>query len=166
MTAAVDRPSDPYEVGRLIALRLLEAKPRTQRELRDSLMERGIPEPVADDLVARYVEVGLLDDQAYARTWIESRMRTRGLGKVALRQELRRRKVDDDVIEAALAEVDADDTLEAAVEQARRRVSRYPLPLSARDEQRLMAFLMRRGHSGSMARAAIAAAVEQVEGPD
>ena len=56
--------SDPREVGRLIALRQLETRPRTERELHDTLCARGIPSDIADELIVRFVEVGLLDDRA------------------------------------------------------------------------------------------------------
>ncbi len=159
-----DQPSDPREVGRLIALRLLEAKPRTQAEVYGVLCKRGIPEDVAADLVVRFVDVGLLDDRAYAKLWVESRMRSRGLGATALRQELRRHEVPDTLIEQALADIDPQDSLSAAVASVRGRVARCALPLSVRDERRLLAFLLRRGHSGDTARQAVRAAVEEVAG--
>lgn len=155
--------SDPREVGRIIALRLLEAKPRTEAELRDRLCQRGIPADVADELVARYVEVGLLDDRAYASMWVESRMRSRGMGASALRQELRRHKVPADLIEEALADIDREDSVQAAAECVRPKVARCPLPLSHKDEQRLITFLLRRGHSLDTARSALRQAVDEVE---
>ena len=155
--------SDPREVGRIIALRLLEAKPRTEEELREKLGERGIPDEVAAELVARYVEVGLLNDRAYARMWVESRMRSRGLGATALRQELRKHKVPDALIDEALAELDPEDGLMAAVECVRSRVARCELPLSQKDERRLVNFLMRRGHRLDTARRALQEAVDDVE---
>ena len=162
MTETDEVVSDPREVGRIIALRLLEAKPRTCGEIGDRLRERGIPADIADEIVDRYVEVGLLDDATFARLWVESRMRTRGLGKTALRQELFRRKVPGDVIDEVLAGIDAEDSLEAAVQQVRGRVARCELPLSARDQQRLLAFLMRRGHGMDCAQQAIATAVDEI----
>ena len=157
-----EQSSDPMEVGRLIALRQLEARPRTQREMHEILCARGIPSDVADEIVDRFVEVGLLDDRAYARLWVESRMRTRGLGTAALRRELRSHKVPDLVIDEVLSGVDVQDTLEAAVAQVRGRVARCLLPLDLKDERRLVAFLLRRGHSLDDARTAIARAVEEV----
>ncbi|MEI2787187.1 MAG: regulatory protein RecX [Candidatus Nanopelagicales bacterium] len=154
--------SDPREVGRLIALRFLEAKPRTEAELYGALCQRGIPEDVASELVVRFVTVGLVDDRAYARLWVESRMRSRGLGATALRQELRRHHVPDALIEEALADVEPEDSLAAAVVSVRGRVARCPLPLSYKDERRLLAFLMRRGHSGDTARQAVRMAVDEV----
>jgi regulatory protein len=155
-------PSDPREVGRIIGLRLLEAKPRTVGELRDRLCDRGIPQDVADEIVGRYLEVGLLDDRAYARLWVESRVRARGLGVAALRRELRGRKVPDDIITEVLGGLDGEDARAAAVQRVRGRVSRCRLPLSGKDERRLIAFLMRRGHSTEDARIILATAVNQV----
>ncbi len=154
--------SDPREVGRLIALRQLETKPRTVRELHETLCGRGIPSEVADEVVARFVEVGLLDDHAYARLWVESRIRTRGLGVASLRRELRSHKVPDEIIDEVLADVDAEDAMQAAVVQVRGRVARCSLPLGPKDERRLVSFLMRRGHGLDAARTAIAAAVDEV----
>jgi len=149
-------------VGRTTALRLLEAKPRTQRELREALCGRGIPEDVADEIVVRFCEVGLLDDRLFAQLWVQSRMRSRGLGVGALRRELRRHKVPEDIVDEVLDDVDAHDSVTAAVEQVRGRVARCRLPLDVKDERRLVAFLMRRGHSLDAARDALARAVEEV----
>ncbi|MCU0278647.1 MAG: recombination regulator RecX [Candidatus Nanopelagicales bacterium] len=157
-----DPDSDPYEVARLIALQQLDVKPRTVAEIHHTLLSRGIPVEVADHLVERFREVGLLDDRVYAQLWVESRMRSRGLGAMALRQELRRHKVPDDVIEETLAGIDGEDALQAAVEQVRPRVARCELPLSNRDRQRLLGFLMRRGHSPSVASRALEVVQEEI----
>jgi regulatory protein len=157
------RESDPREVGRLIALRQLEIKPRTERELHATLVGRGIPLAVADEIIGRFVEVGLLDDRAYAQLWVESRIRSRGLGPMALRRELRSHKVPDEVIEEVLATIGYDDALQSAVEHVRGRVARCSLPLDMKDERRLVGFLMRRGHDAECARTAVKMAVVEVE---
>ncbi|HQR79475.1 MAG TPA: regulatory protein RecX [Actinomycetota bacterium] len=158
--------SDPYEVARLIGLQQVEARPRTEQELRDILCRRGIPGEVADAVVRRFVEVGLLDDRAYARLWVESRIRSRGLGVAALRRELRTHKVPSPVIDEVLAGIDADDSLRSAVDHVRGRVARCSLPLDVRDERRMVAFLMRRGHDPQSARQAVLLAVAEVTAAD
>ncbi|MEZ5185927.1 MAG: regulatory protein RecX [Candidatus Nanopelagicales bacterium] len=162
MSLADEQQSDPREVGRLIALRQLEVKPRTERELHATLCSRGIPDDVADAIVARFVEVGLLDDLAYARLWVESRVRSRGLGVAALRRELRTHKVPEPIIDEVLSDIDAQDCLTAAVDHVRGRVARCALPLSVKDERRLIAFLMRRGHDYDTAHRALGVAVDEV----
>jgi regulatory protein len=157
------RESDPREVGRLIALRQLEVKPRTERELHATLVGRGIPVDVADEIIDRFVDVGLLDDRAYAQLWVESRIRSRGLGPMALRRELRSHKVPDEVIEQVLSAIGTEDELQAAVDHVRGRVARCNLPLDSKDERRLVGFLMRRGHDADCARTAVRLAVAEVE---
>ena len=91
-------------------------------------------------------------------------MRSRGLGPLSLRHELRRHRVADEVIEEVLAEVDASDARSAAVAILRPRVARCELPLSVRDERRLLNFLVRRGHPVSQAHDLLSATVAEIEG--
>ena len=65
-------------------------------------------------LLDRFEEVGLVDDAAFARAWVEQRQPGRGLARRALAQELRRKGVDDEVAREALDELDPDDEEEAA----------------------------------------------------
>ena len=50
---------------------------------------RNVPDEVASQLLDRFEEVGLIDDEAFARSWVDSRQRTRGLARRALAQERR-----------------------------------------------------------------------------
>ena len=84
------------------------------QELADKLAKRGVPHDLAADLLDRFTEVGLIDDGAYARQWVESRHRSRGLAPRALAQELRRKGVGDDEAKAALEQIDDDDQRTAA----------------------------------------------------
>ena len=84
-------PVDPRRSGREICLRQLSVRPRTRTELADAMRKRGIPEEVAAEVLDRYGEVGIIDDEAFARAWVTSRHHGRGLAKKALAGELRRR---------------------------------------------------------------------------
>ena len=64
---------------------------------------------MAGRLLDRFEEVGLVDDEAFARSWVDSRQRTRGLARRALAQELRRKGVADETAREVLAEVDPGD---------------------------------------------------------
>ncbi len=70
--------------------RLLAVRPRSRRELERRLRRRGYPEEAIREILARLEEVGLLDDGAFARQWVESRM-LRGMGPDAVERELIRR---------------------------------------------------------------------------
>lgn len=150
-----EAPSDPENVARILVLRRLDAAPRTRVELERYLSQRGIPEDVACAVLDRFTEVGLIDDRAYAQGWVSSRHGTRGLGKRAVAQELRRKGVADDVIAEALEPIDPEQERARAYELAR---SRYPhvmgLPY-ATQVRRLMGALTRRGYDAGLASAVV-----------
>ena len=85
------------------AARFLEARPRSVAETRRRLLRACYPEALVDQVVTRLVEVGYLDDEAFARAWVESRDRAHPRGAAALRRELATRGVASDAIAAALA---------------------------------------------------------------
>jgi regulatory protein len=106
--------ADAENVARTIALRSLTAQPRTRHELDGTLRKKNVPDDVAAAVLDRLEEVGLLDDEAFAQSWVESRQQRRHLSRSALRRELQTKGVDRDQVEAALARVDTDDELAAA----------------------------------------------------
>lgn len=144
-------PSDPEAVARTVGLRLLENSPKTRSELAKAMAKRQVPEPVAEEVLDRFADAGLIDDEAYAKAWVESRHRGRGLARRALASELRRKGIDNDVASEALLAVSSDDEAVAAEALVRRRL-RSMSGLS-RDVQtrRLVGMLGRKGFGGSLA---------------
>jgi regulatory protein len=156
---------DPGTRAREICLRLLTLAPRTRAQLADALRTRGIPHTVAEDVLGRFVDVGLIDDTAFARAWVESRHYSRGLAGRALTAELKRRGVDDEEIREAVAELGPD----AEVTTARRLVeqklaSTAGLPSEVR-MRRLAGMLARKGYPPGLAFRVIREAME-AEGVD
>ncbi|MCK7626127.1 recombination regulator RecX [Streptomyces sp. RS10V-4] len=99
-------PRTPEEQARAICLRLLTGSPRTRKQLADALRERGIPEEAAKEVLARFEDVGLIDDAAFAGAWVESRHHGRGLARRALARELRTKGVDSALIDEAVGRLD------------------------------------------------------------
>jgi len=168
VTAELEPDADPEQVARTVLLRKLTAAPRTRAQLRDDLVGRGIPEDVADRVLDRFTDVGLIDDGAYARLWVESRHRSRGSARSVLRQELRHKGVDAALVEDALADLDADSERARAAELVRvkaRSLSRLEPQARVR---RLVGMLQRRGYSSSVAysvvREVLPGVTEQWEG--
>ncbi len=138
--------ADPEQVARTILLRRLSAAPRTRSELRTDLLRRGLAEDVADRVLDRFTEVGLIDDTAYAQLWVDSRQRTRGSARGVLRQELRAKGVSDDDAALALDGIDEDAERSRAVELVQvkaRSMTRLEPDVRKR---RLVSMLMRRGY--------------------
>jgi regulatory protein len=114
--------ADPEAVARKILLDQLTGQARSRSELAGKLAKKRVPDDLAERLLDRFEEVGLVDDQAFARAWVQSRQPGKGLARRALAQELRRKGVDDEVARVALDEVDPDDEVEAARRLVRRRL--------------------------------------------
>jgi regulatory protein len=86
------------------AARYLEARPRAEAEIRRSLLHLGYRSDLVEEAVARLVELHYLDDEAFARAWVDSRDRASPRGEHALRAELGRKGVDRSVIDEILGE--------------------------------------------------------------
>jgi regulatory protein len=149
--AAAELEADPEAVARTILLDTLTGQARSRQELADKLAKRGVPDDLATTLLDRFTEVGLVDDAAYARQWVESRHRSRGLAPRALAQELRRKGVGDDDTKAALEQIDEADERIAA----RALVDRKIRSMRGLDHQvatrRLAGLLARKGYSSGLA---------------
>jgi regulatory protein len=124
------------------ALRWLARRARSEHEVRRRLLERGCQEASAARVIERLKQVGLLDDQAFARAWIEDRMAFRPRSAFALRRELEAKGLPAQVIQEALKRLDEDAALEAAAARAARRYRHLSQDLF---RQRMTAYLQRRG---------------------
>ncbi|MGO9179196.1 MAG: regulatory protein RecX [Candidatus Limnocylindrales bacterium] len=86
------------------AARFLEVRPRSVAETRRRLVDAGYPALLVDEVLLRLVDLGYLDDEAFARAWVESRDRAHPRGEAALRRELSQKGIDTGVIGAVLTE--------------------------------------------------------------
>ncbi|MFJ8824303.1 recombination regulator RecX [Streptomyces sp. NPDC102467] len=152
---------DPAERARNICLRLLTGTPRTRKQLADALRKREIPDEVAEEVLSRFEEVGLINDSAFADAWVESRHHGRGLARRALARELRTKGVDSTVIDEAVGQLDADREEETARELVARKL-RSTRGLD-RDKRlrRLAGMLARKGYSEGMALRLVRQALEE-----
>ncbi|MBO0844727.1 MAG: regulatory protein RecX [Nocardioides sp.] len=143
--------ADPESVARTILLDALTGQARSRRELRATLRKKGVPDEIAERLLDRFAEVGLVDDEAFARSWVESRQRSRGLARRALAQELRRKGVDDETARSALDEIDPEREEQAARELVRKKLRSLGGVDHATATRRLAGLLARKGYPAGMA---------------
>ena len=147
--------ADPEAVARKILLDALTGQARSRRELRDKLARRDVPPELAERLLDRFTEVGLIDDDAFARAWVESRQRSRGLARRALAQELRRKGVDDETTRSALDDLDPADEEDAARALVRKKLRSLRGVDTSTATRRLAGLLARKGYPAGMAFAVV-----------
>ncbi|CAN5517804.1 hypothetical protein BH11ACT8_BH11ACT8_24730 [soil metagenome] len=142
--------ADPESVARKILLDALTGQARSRKELADKLAKKLVPEEIATRLLDRFTEVGLIDDEAFARLWVSHRQPGKGLARRALAQELRRKGVADEVAREVLDEVEPEQEEAAArvlVRNKLRTLTRVDDTVATR---RLVAMLARKGYGPGM----------------
>jgi regulatory protein len=153
--------ADPEEAARQICLRLLTAGPRTRAQLAAALGRRRVPDEIAESVLGRFAEAGLIDDAAFARAWVETRHHGRGLARRALSAELRQRGVAAEEVRAAVGTLGPQDEIATARRLVARRLPATrgrPLPARVRH---LVGVLARKGYPAGLAYQVVREALEQ-----
>lgn len=160
-TPGLGAEDDPelHEAARNIVLRQLTASAKSRQQLEDKLADKDIPESVARRVLDRFEEVELVDDEAFARSYVRQRAETRKLARTALRLELQRKGVDRDLVEEALTQRTDDDERADALELVRRKLppsSSLGQQLADREAKqklirRLVSALARKGYAPGLA---------------
>jgi regulatory protein len=148
---ALGPEADPESVARTICLRLLDAKARTRAELSAAMHKKGVPTEIAERLLDRYTEVGLIDDKSLADGYALAQHTQRGLARRAVAQRLRHRGLDDEIIADALTTIDADSEREMARSLAERKLRSLSGLAPDVQTRRLIGLLARRGYSPGLA---------------
>ena len=143
-----------------VLLHQLSRSMKTRFQLQEILKKREIPDEIAQLALDRFTEAQLIDDAVFAAAYVRTRLEN-GRSVSAIRGELRRKGVAQELIEAELDGVDSDREQEIANQLAANRYSRM-LNLEAEvRKRRLLGFLQRRGFSQSIAYRAISNAASQ-----
>lgn len=137
------------------AAAFLSYRPRSEREVRDRLRKKEFPEPSIERVIERLKHLRLVNDDDFARYWLEQRQAHRPSGSRLLRLELRRKGVEHDTAEQTVADSERDeDPVEAACRAAARKAQSLHSLDDREFERRLGQFLVRRGFDYETARSA------------
>ncbi len=136
---------DADETAYQKALHFLSYRPRSSAEVRQNLKKRGVTETLVEQTVNRLQRAGLVNDQEFARAWVENRNTFQPRSRSALRMELRRKGLSDEIVQPVLDEQVDEEALAFA---AARKYSRRLAGLEWLEfRQKLSGFLARRGFS-------------------
>lgn len=137
--------------ARQIVYDRLAVQARSRADLEQALAKKQVPAEVAAVVLDKFEAAGLVDDQEFARSWVQSRQRSKGLSSRVLAMELRRHGVDDEIVGEALADLDP----EVEVEAAHRLVQAKLRSMARLDDttkiRRLTSLLARKGYSPQVA---------------
>ncbi len=146
-----------------LSAKFLGLRPRSEAEVRRKLTEKEMPQDLIERALEKLREMGYVDDLSFAKFWIQERSNFKPTGPRALRYELQQKGVARNIIDEVLAEGDADDDAYRAALSQSRKLRR----LTKREFQdKMLAFLQRRGFSFSTAKSAVQRLIEEIETPE
>jgi regulatory protein len=136
-------------------LRYAALRPRSEWELTDYMRRKQVEEVTAQKILGKLRTLGFIDDAAFARSWVENRRLLKPVSKRRLVQELRQKRVSDEVVREVL-EADVADEADVLAELVtrKRRQTKY------QDPEKLMQYLARQGFNYDDIKTALAKAVD------
>jgi regulatory protein len=143
------------ERARNIVLKLLERGPKSSSELASALDRHEIPVEIANHVIARFSEVELIDDAAFAQQVVDASRRTKGLARSAVKRKLADKGLDSQIIDQVASEISDEDELSVATEVAVKRLGQLAKLAPEVRNRRLIGFLQRRGFGSGVVFAAI-----------
>jgi regulatory protein len=141
------RAADNYERAKQSAFNFVSYRPRSKSELRKNLSRKKYEENSIERVVARLVELEMLDDKAFARYWVEQRETFRPRSRRALSYELYQKGVKREIVDEVVGEIDED---AAAYRAGRQKAHRWAKLPKDKFRQDMIRFLQRRGFNYSI----------------
>ena len=141
-----DEHTIAFEAARDIALRRLERSLACRSQVQQALERKQVDPDIAQQVLDRLEEVGLLDDLAYAQTLARTRFREKFAARRAIASELKTKGISAANIAAALEQIDDADEAQAALALARKKAATLTNVEPAVATRRLAGALQRKGY--------------------
>lgn len=139
------------DAAKQVLLRRLSHAPRTRKELAKDLKDKDISDEVANVALDRFEEVGLINDQDLASNYVSSQHERKGLGKNALRQQLRAKGISDDMALEAISQISDDQEFQAAFALACKKIRSLQRDDAKTQLRKIVGVLARKGYSSNLA---------------
>lgn len=154
----IDQHLSPEEIEKLIKenefskfynliLRFLSVRPRSEKELKDWFTRKEVGEEVRKMVWKKLQNLGYINDEEFAKWWIEQRQTFRPTGFRRLALELRQKGISNDIVESIKYKVARKDELVLAKTAVEKKLRLWENLPPEKFRQKLTSFLARRGFS-------------------
>jgi len=134
--------------------RFATVRPRSEKEFKDWLYRKKVPEVIHKDLFTKLTYFEFLDDEKFTRFWIESRNDFRPKPKRVIEQELRMKGVGKEIIKKILDEKPVDER-KLAKDLIEKRATHWEGIERKKRGQKILAYLVGKGFSFEIAKSAL-----------
>ena len=144
-------PVEAAGFAKEILVRKLSERAHSRADLAQALAKKHVPEEIGEAMLDKFETAGLINDEEFARSWVQSRSRSKGLAHTVLAMELRRKGVDDEIAREVLSDLDPEVERQAAHQLVQKKLR----AMGNLDQQvqirRLVGLLARKGYSPQVA---------------
>lgn len=143
-------PARQEQRARNVLLYQLARSAKSAHQLRQILEKREIDAEIAEMVIQRFIEVGLIDDKLFAETIVNSRRKFKGSSKSVIKRELVTKGVGAELIEDVVSEITNEDELATATDLAIKRIPRLAALDKDVRQRRLFGYLSRKGYGSNV----------------
>lgn len=135
-----------------LTLSLIVRRPRSRWEIQDYLKRKSVDPVAAEKIMSLLEEKGFIDDENFARRWVDNRRLLKSVSRLKLKSELKAKRISDEIITKTLSEDETDEfeVLKQEIDKKRRQ-TKY------KDDLKLMQYLARQGYRYDDIKRALAA---------
>lgn len=119
--------------------------------MQQHLKRKQVDDDLAESMVQKFVDAGLIDDAAFAEEWVHARQRHQGLGRKALGYELRHKGIDQQIVDEVLSSLGGDEEEARARELVQRKLRSMNVSDDTAKRRRLVGMLARKGYAEGLA---------------
>lgn len=127
------------------AINFLSYRAHSEKEIREYLKKKNTPPEIMEKIISTLIEYKFINDEEFAKMWVESRNRASPRSARVLKMELQQKGITKEVIETVTSTDESISDLEAAKILVRKRLSRFKNTEKEEIYQKLGGFLARRG---------------------
>jgi len=137
---------DLKKLARDRSFRIIGYRARSENELRDKLFATGLDEETIDWTIEDLKQKKILSDEQFVLAFVHDKMLTHPIGPLAIKQELKRKGIADNLIELAIEEAFREKSqLEVAADLIKKRQPSLKNENKMKTRKKLADFLYRRG---------------------
>ncbi|MED3662817.1 recombination regulator RecX [Ureibacillus sp. FSL K6-8385] len=133
------------------ALNYLSYQMRSEYEIKKKLLDAGFGESVALEAIQKLKRLGFLNDETYSKALLETKKRTAKKGPMAIKQDLLKKGIDQNILEKTLETYTFEEQLRLARQLAEKTVKMNPKKTPAQIKQKIRDLLLRKGYSFEIA---------------
>lgn len=127
-------------------LRFVMTRPRSLKEVKDYFKRKEIDNSLHQNILERLIKLELLDDQKFAKWWVEQRLEFKHKSKKDITFELRQKGVDTDIIKNVLDDSEIDE-LKIAKELISKKEYKWKRYEDSERKQKITQYLAGKGFS-------------------